>query len=191
MHFTFCRCISRTDLDYFEQKIESWRSFINQHCAHIHITPKFHYVVHYATMMARYGPLRDLWCMRYEAKHQYFKALSKSLGNFINIALSLASRHQMKQAYRFSGNEVIGQDINLPNVGKHVSLSQLPAMVQQYLCHANNMIWSVSEAVVCGCKYVVGAALIIDFTSDGNPIFLLVKHILLVHYLVTTTRFYC
>ena len=32
--------------------------------------------------------------MQFEAKHSYFKQLSHSLGNFINLPYSLASRHQ-------------------------------------------------------------------------------------------------
>ena len=34
------------------------------------------------------------WCMRYEAKHNYFKRLASNLGNFTNVAVSLAERHQ-------------------------------------------------------------------------------------------------
>jgi hypothetical protein len=37
--------------------------------------------------------------MRFEAKHQYFKKLAAGLGNFKNLALTLATRHQNKQCY--------------------------------------------------------------------------------------------
>ena len=37
--------------------------------------------------------------MRFEAKHSYFKQLARSLGNFINLPYSLASRHQQYQCY--------------------------------------------------------------------------------------------
>ena len=37
--------------------------------------------------------------MRFEAKHSYFKQLAGSLGNFINLPYSLASRHQHYQCY--------------------------------------------------------------------------------------------
>ncbi len=42
----------------------------------------------------RYGPLVRHWTMRYEAKHAYFKSLAHTLGNFANLPLSLAIRHQ-------------------------------------------------------------------------------------------------
>ena len=41
----------------------------------------------------RTGPLVSSWCMRMEAKHNYFKKVAQ-VGNFKNIAYSLAHRHQ-------------------------------------------------------------------------------------------------
>ena len=39
------------------------------------------------------GPLMTSWCMRMEAKNSYFKRIAQ-IGNFKNIALSVARRHQ-------------------------------------------------------------------------------------------------
>lgn len=39
------------------------------------------------------------WCMRFEAKHRYFKTLAAGLGNFKNLPFTLAQRHQNKQCY--------------------------------------------------------------------------------------------
>jgi len=43
--------------------------------------------------------------MRYEAKHQHFKQLSRAIGNFINICHTLAERHQLHQCYWLSSDE--------------------------------------------------------------------------------------
>lgn len=50
--------------------------------------------------MYRYGPLVNYWCMRYEAKHSFFKKLSSIIGNYINLPLTMAKRHQHLQCYR-------------------------------------------------------------------------------------------
>ncbi len=42
----------------------------------------------------RFGPLVYHWTMRYEAKHSYFKSLTHTLGNYVNIPYSLAMRYQ-------------------------------------------------------------------------------------------------
>jgi len=37
--------------------------------------------------------------MRFKAKHSYFKQLAQSMGNFVNIVYSLATRHQLHQCH--------------------------------------------------------------------------------------------
>lgn len=49
--------------------------------------------------MYRYGPLKQYWTMRFEAKHSYFKKLAQNIGNFINLPFTLALRHQKLQCY--------------------------------------------------------------------------------------------
>lgn len=51
------------------------------------------YVCVYACVHCRLGPLTTSWCMRMEAKNSYFKRIAQQ-GNFKNIALSVARRHQ-------------------------------------------------------------------------------------------------
>ena len=53
----------------------------------------------------RYGPPVRYWCMRFEAKHAYFKSLALRIKNFKNIAKSLATRHQHKMCYLLSAGK--------------------------------------------------------------------------------------
>ena len=181
MMYTFSRCISRSDLDYFEQKIIAFRSYINSQFPTLHATPKFHFLIHYPTMMSRYGPLREMWCMRYEAKHQYFKSVASSIGNYVNIAFTLALRHQMLQCHQFSATEVLGFELTLPPSGKSVPFSSLPLDVQKCMCYASSNVWSVNEATGLACHYAVGAAVLIDFTRDESPVFIQISHLLIPH----------
>ncbi len=50
-----------------------------------------------------YGPLRLPWCMRFEAKHQYFKIGAHNCRNFVNIATTLSNRHQFRQCWEYAG----------------------------------------------------------------------------------------
>ena len=65
----------------------------------------------------RFGPLSRLWCMRFEANNSYFKRLGQTIGNFKNIAKTLATRHQRLSCYHLSCNE---DDIygDLTTIGK-------------------------------------------------------------------------
>ena len=58
------------------------------------LLPKFHYLLHYPRQIALFGPLKILWCMRFEAKHQYFKKLAVTANNNKNLCYTLAKRHQ-------------------------------------------------------------------------------------------------
>jgi len=49
-------------------------------------TPKLHFLVHYPRLLEVYGPLKHLWCMRFEACHQYYKKVAKISNNYKNIA---------------------------------------------------------------------------------------------------------
>ena len=84
------------------------------------LTPKMHYLLHIPTWIRWYcmlnamessyplylsfpnrcGPLIRIWCMRYEAKHSFFKHLSNILRNFCNIPKTLAARHQHYMCYQ-------------------------------------------------------------------------------------------
>lgn len=45
--------------------------------------------------------------MHYEAKHQYFKQLASTMGNFVNVCFSLAMRHQCFQCYVLSSADFL------------------------------------------------------------------------------------
>ena len=54
--------------------------------------PKMHYLVHLPEQMKRFGPLKNLWCMRFESKNGFFKLPWRC--NFKNITKSLSTYHQ-------------------------------------------------------------------------------------------------
>lgn len=59
------------------------------------LKPKFHNLLHYHRAMLRFGPLRYISSMRFEAKHRPNKLASKSSANRVNMTLSIAKRHQL------------------------------------------------------------------------------------------------
>lgn len=66
--------------------------------------PKDHFMRHYADQMLKFGPLRHLWTIRLEAKHDYFMEVAKLNRCHKNICKTLATRHQFAQALHSGPN---------------------------------------------------------------------------------------
>jgi hypothetical protein len=77
----------------------------------VSFTPKLHYMVHYPQQIIEQGPLIRAWTMRYEAKLNYFKGIARA-GNFKNITLTLASRHQRWLSYHLNAGSLFTLDIS-------------------------------------------------------------------------------
>ncbi|XP_063918286.1 uncharacterized protein LOC135133729 [Zophobas morio] len=60
----------------------------------INLTPKHHFMIHYPYIILKMGPLIGLCCMRFEAKHGYFKNLVTKLKNYKSLCKTLSFRHQ-------------------------------------------------------------------------------------------------
>ena len=72
------------------------------------LIPKHHVMLHYPDLIEIFGPLRNIWTMRFEARHQYIKRLK--LSNFINITHTIANRNQYKLAYHLNNINSILND---------------------------------------------------------------------------------
>ncbi|KAL7847282.1 hypothetical protein SRHO_G00222620 [Serrasalmus rhombeus] len=63
-------------------------------------TPKHHYIEHYSELIKLYGPLCEVWTMRLEGKHKFFKKVVRDAQNFKNVPMTLAVRHQKAVSYQ-------------------------------------------------------------------------------------------
>lgn len=70
----------------------------------IALTPKLHYLTHYATVMEKMGSLTYMSMMRYEAKHSELKKIAQRVKNFRNINKTIAISHQ--EAMCIKGNNL-------------------------------------------------------------------------------------
>lgn len=54
------------------------------------LKPKHHFLLHYANIVTKIGPLMYLSCMRFEAKHKEFKKNATNVQSRRNLPLTLA-----------------------------------------------------------------------------------------------------
>ncbi|XP_030757984.1 uncharacterized protein LOC115883721 isoform X1 [Sitophilus oryzae] len=64
------------------------------------LKPKHHLLTHYPKIIRQSGPLRKLWCFKFESKHRQFKIYSHCITSRKNICLTLAKKYELKFAFQ-------------------------------------------------------------------------------------------
>ena len=66
-------------------------------------------------VLYRCGPLSRIWCMRFEAKHSFFKNISNRVKCFKNIVKTLSFHHQRLMClYLSSSSDSVANKLIIP-----------------------------------------------------------------------------
>ena len=149
------------------------------------LTPKHHFMIHYSRLIGLYGPLRHLWCMRFEGKHSYFKSVISSVGNYINVSSTMANRHQMRQCWEFSGNDVLGCEPQAVTQSRQILMSDLPVELVEAIdsrlgciSSSDEVLTVVNELQINHTIYVSGKCMVLDVVEEEQiPLFLKIVYI--------------
>ncbi len=178
----FSVSISRVQIRILESLIADFLSdFVD--VFQIRLTPKMHFLLHYCRYIRMYGPLIAFWCMRYEAKHSYFKQLTRSIGNYLNLPFSLSFRHQQWQCKNLhSSQPMLSVFIATPKP-KHCSLSKFKSCgAVAHMFSITDLDFPVSQfswvKVASTCVKVDKTLLLCRLAGSDSKSFGLVKSIL-------------
>ncbi|XP_047139727.1 uncharacterized protein LOC105845782 isoform X2 [Hydra vulgaris] len=182
--YLMCYKISRTVLSYLQLLVESFvQTFVELYPGKL--TPKLHFLLHYPRLIADYGPLRYLWCMRFEAKHQYFKKLAGAVRNFKNIAYILAKRHQLHQCWEFEASSFL-KEITESSGECSIYFNNIPE------CHRSKIIcffevsnfsdsevlWKCNKLTIDSVKYkIYDVVLVGSLHGEDIPLFFKIMYI--------------
>ncbi|CAN7937448.1 unnamed protein product [Ixodes hexagonus] len=122
------------------------------------LKPKHHYLLHYSSLIRELGPLVNVWTLRFESKHSFFKNCVRQLQNFKALNKTLSERHQLLQAYLHSG-AFFGAEVSM-KAGMPFSISAYSEPLQNCLGSLNfssedTMI--TNEITYKGTTYSFGA----------------------------------
>lgn len=147
------------------------------------IVPKFHFLVHLPQQILDFGPLRQQWCMRFEAAHSWFKGLAKIVHNFKNMPFTFAHRYESKRCmqlhqmpgessprYLYKGHTITeGAYINLRDVPEVLLFDRVLApAVDKALC----TVMLSNRVVVHGTTYTSNKSVILLSCNDEEmPVF--------------------
>jgi hypothetical protein len=165
----FKKNISNGELLNLELLIAEFLSAFKECWPSRQLIPKMHHLVHYPRYIKEIGPLGAVWCMRYEAKHAYFKSLQRAIGNWINVPWTLSCRHQQWMCQKLkshSPNNFFAFEIKVSKKNTVVCLANLEYCVGQIGCFwkFNNRLEFVKSypwVTVGSLKFVVNKSVIL------------------------------
>ena len=91
------------------------------------LKPKHHNMLHYGRLLRRFGPLVNMWCMRFEAKHKEFKIYSHIITSRKNLPMTLSIKQQLKTNHRLMMKIAFSDDVRF---GRTVSNERLFSHVE-------------------------------------------------------------
>lgn len=137
---------------------------------------KFHYLVHYPHLIRDFGPLRLLWCMRFESFHQILKTVLARARNFINTTKTASHRVQKSKCLEFADALGLPSLVKINGARKTIMLKNVcPPQAKEGLKRALNASDETFLDVVtsaCG-GYTIhkGAYFLIHLYCDVLPVF--------------------
>ncbi|XP_062863880.1 uncharacterized protein LOC134325564 [Trichomycterus rosablanca] len=147
------------------------------------VIPKQHYMLHLPSQIQSLGPLIRTMCMRFEAKHSYFKQWAPKL-NFKNVCKSLAKHNQFLECCQHEigiEHPIFATERELGPVTDISNTDYVKAKFRDFFnMDISQSVVSVKWLILNGNKYISGKSLIIADVNDTLPVFGLVKDIFLV-----------
>ena len=143
------------------------------------LLPKHHFMIHYPTCLEQVGPLIHVWCMRYEAKHDYFCKVADTVRNFKNICKTVAKRHQITQMYHMNTEKPL--EVLEVGPGSSTSLANLTAGCVELLIgrlpHVDLLseVFDVTWVRICGSIYKLLQVMCYDVNEV--PLFGQIQHL--------------
>ncbi|KAJ1521836.1 hypothetical protein ONE63_003471 [Megalurothrips usitatus] len=134
------------------------------------LKPKYHFMLHYSTLMLMLGPLVHLSSIRCEAKHRELKQVARATNSRINLPYTVVLKHQLRQCYRFMSGDGL-------KVEFAVGLTQLvhreiidPQGLLRDFIPPNGFVNVAKWVSVCGVYFKCGMLLHVAY-YDNLPCF--------------------
>ena len=167
---------------YLRVLIQEHHASFNRVYTNDKVTPKFHFLHHYPQQICMIGPMIRSWTMRHEAKLLFFKRMAR-IGNFKNIAYSLANRHQRLLCWELSTGNLLDNPIECSPGQTVTELISEPLSVK---ANIQLLFPNISEHVMvsrpvwvkCSGSLVKKGAYLITGSDGLHPIFGKVEELL-------------
>lgn len=156
---------------------------------------KFHHIEHYVECIKWMGPLKNNWCMRYEAKHGGIRQRAQNVHNFKNLPKTLIRLCQCEQSAKWGSKDVkisrLTTTTNKKIVAVENTLSSEALYALDYI--GTDEVFCCNSTKVNGVEFRVGLYVCLQTSSsreDNLPLFGYIQEIIILRdvdvYLLTS-----
>ncbi|KAK4877980.1 hypothetical protein RN001_010486 [Aquatica leii] len=126
------------------------------------LKPKFHFLLHYPRIIKKMGPLKHIWCFRFEAKHKELKICSNNTNSRRNIPYTIGIKCALKFSFRIIKNVGLKKTIDCckksnstQNLSEKSYYLNLNFSAVEPIGHTSNLMF-VKYISFKGTKYEIG-----------------------------------
>ena len=166
----FAPSITEHAVGYLSTKIIDHKRLYKKLFPDKKLKPKHHFLEHYPDLIREFGPLADMWTMRFESKHSYFKRVINESHCFKNILKTMADKHQLLVAFHLSSDTYFTPEVCIPDAAP-LDISQFS---DEYQLAIKKVMPNADEAsllsygTINGMRYAAGMVVVTGFLS-GLP----------------------
>lgn len=167
-------------LHFLEIKLSDHRKLLTDTFPGFRLRPKHHFAEHYPHLIRCFGPLVELWTMRFESKHSFFKKTVHDIQNFKNVLLTLSSKHQEMMACHFDSQSLFKPMLHvekITNIRPSAFDFPLRMVINRHYPHIETLPLS-KDIHLYGTRYTEGMILSAGHNS-GLPIFYTIVNIVI------------
>lgn len=99
LELMLCRSFTKDRIQYLETMIEEHHRLVSELFKEP-LKPKIHNILHYPEIISKIGPLRNIWCMKFEAYHKLLKSTINATTCHKNILLTLIIKNSLRFSQR-------------------------------------------------------------------------------------------
>lgn len=173
--------LSAGQVIYLKSLISEYLEYRQELFPDVPLKPKHHFISHYTDIINQFGPLRYLWTLRFEAKHQCFKRAVRHSNNFINILFSLSHRHQLLQSLNMSQQKLFEDKViyneHVDKYDKQIFSDTIATIIEQNVDTSHCFV--SYEVTYRGVKYEKDMCVCYDRDLFGAYVICQVKHIII------------
>lgn len=145
---------------------------------------KLHHLTHYSDCIRHSGPLKLLNCLRFEAKHAFFKKFGSVCCNFKNLPKSMTNLCQLSQCSTWGTNKLPRTKLNFDQKEQiQVVDTHLKEKLKELHFKDTDCVFRVNKINIYGTEYRNDFFVGIDNRvnrEDGNVIFGCIKEMIVI-----------